>query len=714
MAGQWVRMGWVQHGSKASRGAAGTALALALQLMATLPAAAATYYVDNTNPACTAAGPGTLASPYCTISAAATQHPGAGNTIQVVAGTYREQVSVPASGAAGTPFVIQASTPSVTVDGADDFSSAGQWTLVSGDVWLAASVTWAPKQVFADGARLAASTAAPASMPGRTFQYVAGAGLYVNAGGGSPAGHGTQVGRRLYGFTLSARSYVTIRGFNVIHAEDKGIQFTSASNQSEVSDCRATFSFKYGILVSGSNGCLVARNVSADNGGHGIALTSGSSGCTVEGNESYRNADPLVRVANGLYVFGSPGNVIQGNRYHDNQDSGQHIQSSSNNCTSIQNRSWKNGDHGFDHLGSTGTIHVGDVAWGNTMDGFSIEGSATGTQLHNCIAVDNGLTTGEYDLWVAQTSVSGFVSDYNIFWNSTAQPPVKYISTMYAAVADYKTASGQDAQTLQADPLFMDGAAGDFRLRAGSPAIDNANSGAPSFSATDARGLARMDDPATANAGAGPVSYADRGALEYPPVTLTLSPASGAAPLAVTADATGSLGPDGTAASYRFDFGDGAIVGPQTGSTASHTYSAAGDWTATVTVTDGSGGTATGSASVSVTTPVVNGLERRVAASADDAEEPSGAIPKLSDSALDLTYNSGSQTIGLRFLGLTVPPHAFITSAYVQFTARDSRTEAASLTIKGPPRARAPPPRRTGRRRHGRRVRRAPPSARRT
>src|SRR5580765_788789 len=124
-----------------------------------------------------------------------------------------------------------------------------------------------------------------------------------------------------------------------------------------------------------------------------------------------------------------------------------------------------------------------------------------------------------------------------------------------------------------------------------------------------------------------------------------------------------------------------ARSGPQAGPTATHVYAAAGDWTATVTVTDQSGGTATASASVSVTPPVVNGLDRRVAASADDAEEPSGARPKLTDNALDLAYNSGSQTVGMRFTGLSIPPHAFITAAYVQFTARGSRTEAASLTI---------------------------------
>ena len=681
MAGRFVRVASFRRCGIAPRGLVAAALALALHFGTVLPAAAAIYYVDNTNPACSSAGPGTQASPYCTISAAASQHPGPGNTILVVAGTYREQVSIPASGASGSPFVIQAGGPSVTVEGADDFSSAALWELVTGDVWLA-DVSWAPKQVFADGARLTASTAAPAAMPARTFQYVSGIGLYVNAGGGSPASHGTLVGRRSYGFTISAKSWVTIQGFHVTHAEDKGVQITSSSSQCEVSDNQVALNFKYGILVSGSSGCRVARNAVSDNGGHGIALTGGTTGCTIEDNESFRNADPLVRVANGLYVFGSPGNLFQRNRYHDNQDSGQHLQSSSGGCTSIQNRSWNNGDHGFDHLGSTGTIHVGDVAWGNLMDGFSIEGGASGTQLYDCIATDNGLTTGEYDLWVESSSVSGFVSDYNLFWNSTAQPPVKYISTTYALVSDYSASSAQDSLTLQADPRFMNPAAGDFRLLAGSPAIDNANSGVPGFPAADVRGLARMDDPATGNAGTGPVAFADRGALEYMPAVLALSPTTGAAPLSVTANASGSLGPDGTVASYRFDFGDGTVAGPQASPTSTHTYSI-GEWAATVTVTDQSGGTGTATAGVIVTEPNVTALDRRIAASADDAEEPSGARPVTNDIDLELVYDSSNQTVGMRWPALAIPPHAFIRSAFVQFTSRNSRSDATSLTIRG-------------------------------
>src|SRR5439155_18498376 len=98
------------------------------------------------------------------------------------------------------------------------------------------------------------------------------------------------------------------------------------------------------------------------------------------------------------------------------------------------------------------------------------------------------------------------------------------------------------------------------------------------------------------NTGRGSITYADRGALEFqptagnqPPVArLTVTPSSGTAPLTVSADASASSDPDRTIASYRFDFGDGTVVGPQPGSAATHTY-AAGRWTCRVTVTDNNG-----------------------------------------------------------------------------------------------------------------------------
>ena len=187
---------------------------------------------------------------------------------------------------------------------------------------------------------------------------------------------------------------------------------------------------------------------------------------------------------------------------------------------SFNNRSYNNGDHGYDHLASAGMVHVNDLAYHNFLDGFSFEGDAPGCQLHNCIATENG----EYDLWVDSTSAVSFVSDYNLFWNSTSTVPVRYISTTYATVADYAAASGEDGHSKQADPKFVNAGAADFHLLAGSPAIDAAMSGTANWPATDAAGGVRLDDPRTANTGVGPVAYADLGPLEFIPPLVDHAP----------------------------------------------------------------------------------------------------------------------------------------------------------------------------------------------
>lgn len=89
-----------------------------------------------------------------------------------------------------------------------------------------------------------------------------------------------------------------------------------------------------------------------------------------------------------------------------------------------------------------------------------------------------------------------------------------------------------------------------------------------------------------------------------PPVAaFTLTPAEGAAPLAVSVDAGGSTDPDGRITGYAWEFGDGAKA---TGVTASHTYSVPGKHTVTLTVTDDKGATDQRQATVTVTAPPAN------------------------------------------------------------------------------------------------------------
>ncbi|MBI3607785.1 MAG: right-handed parallel beta-helix repeat-containing protein, partial [Nitrospirae bacterium] len=363
--------------------------------LGTVPAAwgAGTFYVDGANPSCTntGSGAGSLTTPYCTISAAAKARGDAGTTLYVKPAVYHEQVTVPTSGASGSPFVIQAQGSPVVVDGADDFSATAKWTLYSGDVWLAATVTWKPLQVFADGARLTVSTASVGSLPARTFRYVSGTGLYVNAGGGNPGTHQTMVGRRTNGFYLSSKSWVTIDGFIVTRTEDRAVYLTGSSTNNTnnvITHNTATFANSYGIGVSGGSNLLIGSNVVSDNNDHGIHFSSAVTGSTIQDNEMFRNARPDTRAATGVRLSGTgtSNNLVLRNRAHDNQDTGIDFRSGANNNLSMLNLSWHNGDHGYDHLDAAGTIHIGDVAWGNYKDGFSIEGTSPNTQVFNSIS----------------------------------------------------------------------------------------------------------------------------------------------------------------------------------------------------------------------------------------------------------------------------------------------------------------------------------------
>ncbi len=80
-----------------------------------------------------------------------------------------------------------------------------------------------------------------------------------------------------------------------------------------------------------------------------------------------------------------------------------------------------------------------------------------------------------------------------------------------------------------------------------------------------------------------------------PTASLSLSATHGSGALAVTARASGSVAGTYPIADYMFDFGDGTTVGPQAGSSASHTYTRSGAFTITLTVRDvkGSANTAT-------------------------------------------------------------------------------------------------------------------------
>jgi hypothetical protein len=76
-------------------------------------------------------------------------------------------------------------------------------------------------------------------------------------------------------------------------------------------------------------------------------------------------------------------------------------------------------------------------------------------------------------------------------------------------------------------------------------------------------------------------------------------------------------------------------------------------------------------------------VEIRVETGNDDAEERSDRSMSLTSSDLELVYDRGNQTVGMRFNGVTIPQGAVITNAYIQFQAEETHSGTTSLTIQG-------------------------------
>ncbi len=85
---------------------------------------------------------------------------------------------------------------------------------------------------------------------------------------------------------------------------------------------------------------------------------------------------------------------------------------------------------------------------------------------------------------------------------------------------------------------------------------------------------------------------------QVPVASFTATPPKGEFPLPVSFDAGASSDSDGTIVDYAWTFGDGTSAN---GATASHTYSAIGNYTATLFVTDDDGAIGSTTRSIKVT-----------------------------------------------------------------------------------------------------------------
>lgn len=636
---------------------AATAGLLLAGAAAALPARAAgtVYYVGPTG--CTTTGPGTdPAQPWCTISAAAAVAM-PGDTVQVAAGTYAEQVTPPRSGTSGSPIVFTAPNGGAVVTGgpkshAFSISSRGYITV-----------------------------------SGFTVSGTSSSGIYVTSSnnivvsGNTVSGAGQPVsGYTAYGIYLSGDTDSTVAG-NVSHDNSAaGIILTGGTTRVTV-DGNESYNNANGYQRAAtgidlrSAGNVVIHNRVHDNEDSGIQAYPGGNNNVIAANVSYHNKgftttaetncdwtvnhNGCITGDHGIDDYGTLGNRLVGNSIYDNVSAGINVEGvphstlaaamgATDGTLSVTTASGFPASGSYDIvIGSermTVTAGAGSTTWTVTRGVFGTTAAAHasgsvvlqpgGFLVENNISVDNavncsngsgGTTTcnrTKGEIRVDQYSWVDTSADYDIVSTSVAGSYVyTWQNPMYKTLGDLQDATGEELNGRQSDPGWIAPGSGDFRLGAGSPAIDYADSGASGEQSTDAAGNPRVDDPATPNCGVGPRTYDERGAYEYQPpagatstsgqcpapgdrapkASLVVRPSSADAPVTVTADASASTDTDSTGiASYQVDFGDGTTVGPQAGATATHAYAAAGTYPVRLTVTDTAGLTSTASGQVTV------------------------------------------------------------------------------------------------------------------
>ncbi|HTJ36322.1 MAG TPA: PQQ-dependent sugar dehydrogenase [Dactylosporangium sp.] len=141
--------------------------------------------------------------------------------------------------------------------------------------------------------------------------------------------------------------------------------------------------------------------------------------------------------------------------------------------------------------------------------------------------------------------------------------------------------------------------------------------------------------------------YVGTGGNRAPTAVAGANKTSGAAPLAVTFSSAGSSDPEGGALTYSWAFGDG---GTSTAANPSHTYTANGNYVATLTVRDPQGATGTASVPISVgntaPTVVVNSPASGQLAAFGDAVPWSVTVTDPEDGTIDCSKVTMNYVLG--------------------------------------------------------------------
>lgn len=299
----------------------------------------------------------------------------------------------------------------------------------------------------------------------------------------------------------------------------------------------------YGITSVGSTTSSVANNRIINNRVkdfyfYGIYL-SGNFNTLVEGNDISRPVRTALSTFYGIYVTSLNTSVhISKNRIHNGFD-GNPLSTSTfagiyftgvdalagleNKVTNnaVYNANGSGTQYGLYNSSSDNTLYYHntvnlDGATATTSDtyGFYQVTTATGIELKDNLFTISRVGTGDkYGIYLS-TSTSTVISDYNGFYLNATNAHIGYNGANRTSLADWQTASSQDASSVVSNPYYTSPATGNLEPR--SPVLDNKGTPVTGIT-TDIRNLARS------------ATTPDVGAWEFTVPACTAPPAAGTA-----------------------------------------------------------------------------------------------------------------------------------------------------------------------------------------
>ena len=318
------------------------------------------------------------------------------------------------------------------------------------------------------------------------------------------------------GILIQGRSYVTIDGLTVCNTAYRGVDVelsTTPASNVVIKNCTVFNAGDVGINLQGADAakvlssCTVTYDTVYQSRIHGIILTYQVTKSTISHNLVYNNSWNLPLRYHGISswaanntaypdsntfeyntIYGTcsmlPASTLEGtgiqmddythnsivqyNTAYNNAGAGFVIYKSTNN-TIRYNVAYHNGK-GFwsGDTNATGNVY-NNTFFGNIGSGIDLQSTHGVMNIKNNIIAQNG--NPEIDIFTTGVTKKD-TSDYNLVYHSAGGNFIWWGGFVPRTWAGYLSASGLDAHSVNADPLFTDTAAHDFRLRSGSPAIN--------------------------------------------------------------------------------------------------------------------------------------------------------------------------------------------------------------------------------------------------